>query len=98
MHVAFLQDMQGGELTVAASDIDPEEHVQPETNLLVRFRGSATHRLRSLPKEQFAEALTKLSLHPSTYLLYTCLLLLMHALVQYWPICKHCLCAGLKNL
>ena len=43
--MAFLQDMQGGELTVAGSDMDPEEHVQPETNLLVRFRGNATHRL-----------------------------------------------------
>ena len=52
MHVALLQDMQGGKLTVAGSDMDPlaEEHVQPETNLLVRFRGNATHRLRSLPK------------------------------------------------
>ena len=57
IHLASIQDMQGGKLTVAASGIDPEEHVQPETNLLVRFRGSATHRLRSLLKEQCCRGL-----------------------------------------
>ncbi|CAK0748318.1 hypothetical protein CVIRNUC_001830 [Coccomyxa viridis] len=45
LYLQVPEDMQGGELTVAGSDMDPEEHVQPETNLLVRFRGNATHRV-----------------------------------------------------